>query len=147
MLRRLLQVMAYRLPMLLLAGRHCLSSRWPFVLTFPQMPIAQRHAMLMSWACSPLPELRQVGSEPEGFSLKAPCRSDAHKQKSSACSRLSQVELRFAEASLLSSQVGVNGNGPAVHLDACVRHMHPVQAARCVCSCRPTKASRPSLQL
>jgi hypothetical protein len=68
MLRRLLQVMAYRLPMLLLAGRHCLSSRWPFVLTFPQMPIAQRHAMLMSWACSPLPELRQVGSEPEGFS-------------------------------------------------------------------------------
>jgi hypothetical protein len=54
--------MAYRLPTLLLAGRHCLSSRWPFVLTFPEMPVAQRHAMLMSWARSPLTDLRQVGT-------------------------------------------------------------------------------------
>lgn len=63
-MRRLLQVMAYRLPTLLLAGRYCMSSRWPFVLTFPEMSVAQRHAMLMSWAHSPLTDLRQVGSGP-----------------------------------------------------------------------------------
>jgi hypothetical protein len=52
--------MAYRLPMLLLAGRHCLSSSWPFVLSLPEMPVAQRAAMLRDWAGSTLPALRQV---------------------------------------------------------------------------------------
>ncbi len=56
----LLRAMAYRLPTLLLAGRHCLSTSWPFVLSLPEMPVAERAAMLRGWASSPLPDLRQV---------------------------------------------------------------------------------------
>lgn len=59
-IKLLIALLAYRLPTLLLAGRYCLCGRWPFVLSLPEMPVAQRHAALMSWARSPLPDLRQA---------------------------------------------------------------------------------------
>lgn len=52
--------MAHRLPMLLLGGRHCLSASWPFVLSFPELSLAQRQALLLSWARSRLSLLRKV---------------------------------------------------------------------------------------
>lgn len=57
---RLLGLLYYRVPTLLLAGRHCLTSSWPFVQSVPEMDVARRHAMLTSWAQSWLPDLRQV---------------------------------------------------------------------------------------
>jgi hypothetical protein len=59
---RLLALLAYRVPTLLLAGRHSLSNSWPFVQSVPEMDVASRHAMLTSWAQSWLPDLRQVSN-------------------------------------------------------------------------------------
>jgi hypothetical protein len=68
----LLWVMSYRLPTLLLAGRYCLSSSWPFVLSVPEMAVAERSAMLRGWARSPLPDLRQVMRRMHGTLLSLP---------------------------------------------------------------------------
>jgi hypothetical protein len=70
----LLHIMAHRLPTLLLAGRHCLSSSWPFVLSVPEMPVAERAAMLRGWARSPLPDLRQVRHAWDLLLLRVLCR-------------------------------------------------------------------------
>ena len=59
-LRRLLGLLNSCLGTLLLAGRHCLSSRFPFVLCWTDMPREAREAVLLSWATSKFGMLRKV---------------------------------------------------------------------------------------
>lgn len=58
---RVLGLLQYRIATLLLAGRHCLSYRWPFVLAFTEMACEDREKTLFAWSTSKLPQLRQVG--------------------------------------------------------------------------------------
>ena len=66
----ILRLLATRLGTLLLAGAGCLTAHWPCVLAFPELPVAQRQAVLLSWAHSRLAVFRMVRV---GAGLTAAC--------------------------------------------------------------------------
>jgi hypothetical protein len=64
--RSLLWLLSTRLGTLLLGGRHAFVPRWPFLLPFTQLPLANRQRILSSWAASRLGTLRKVGGRGQG---------------------------------------------------------------------------------
>lgn len=57
---RLLNLLTWRIGCLLLCGFSALTSTFPFVSTFAQLPVARRELVMQSWATSSIPQFRKV---------------------------------------------------------------------------------------
>lgn len=58
--RRVLLLLGSRFGTLLLAGRNCLTQRWPFVLPFPKLSLKRRLAIITSWRDSRITFFKKV---------------------------------------------------------------------------------------
>ena len=61
---RLLNLLTWRIGCLLLCGFSALTSTFPFVSTFEQLPVGRRELVLQSWATSSIPQFRKVCLSP-----------------------------------------------------------------------------------